>query len=85
MIQQRLERKAAYEATKEDVTKWQPIVKANREVATLDFPSRRDAAPRKTSVQAVLSDFTPETELELEARALGSLTPFPSLLLSPPP
>lgn len=107
MIQQRLERKAAYEATKEararpsrppnppsppslplrhpslthlrpplplhrhrglqDVTKWQPLVKANREVATLEFPNRRDGAPRKTSVQAVLSDFKPETQLELEA------------------
>lgn len=50
------------------MTKWQPIVKANREVATLDFPNRRDNAPKKSSVQAVLSDFKPETELELEAR-----------------
>ena len=31
-IQQRLERQAAYEESKNEVTKWQPLVKANREV-----------------------------------------------------
>lgn len=69
-IQQRMERLAAYDATKEDITRWQPLVKANRELATLSFPSRRDNIPRKTSVQAVLSDFRPESELEMEVDAL---------------
>jgi len=31
-LQKKLERQAAYEETKAEITKWQPIVKANREV-----------------------------------------------------
>ena len=31
-LQQKLEREAAYEETKAEITKWQPLVKANREV-----------------------------------------------------
>lgn len=34
-IQGRLNRQAAYEETKKEVTKWQPIVKANREVRVI--------------------------------------------------
>jgi U3 small nucleolar RNA-associated protein 14 len=34
-LQERLERQAAYEETKTEITKWQPLVKANREV--IDF------------------------------------------------
>jgi hypothetical protein len=34
-LQQKLERQAAYEQTKTEITKWQPIVKANREVQNL--------------------------------------------------
>ena len=34
-LQERLERQAAYEETKAEITKWQPLVKANREVIHL--------------------------------------------------
>jgi U3 small nucleolar RNA-associated protein 14 len=34
-LQERLERQAAYEETKAEVSKWQPIVKANREVTSI--------------------------------------------------
>ena len=34
-LQERLERQAAYEETKVEITKWQPLVKANREVIYL--------------------------------------------------
>ena len=34
-LQQKLEREAAYEETKAEITKWQPLVKANREVFPL--------------------------------------------------
>ncbi|CAA2933703.1 U3 small nucleolar RNA-associated protein 14 homolog A [Olea europaea subsp. europaea] len=35
--QERLERKAAYEQSKKDITKWEPLVKRNREEPTLYF------------------------------------------------
>ena len=34
-LQKKLERQAAYEETKTEITKWQPLVKANREVTLL--------------------------------------------------
>ncbi|KAK3278485.1 hypothetical protein CYMTET_13577, partial [Cymbomonas tetramitiformis] len=40
-IQARVEREAAYEQGVKDVTKWQGVVKMNREVATLKFPSTK--------------------------------------------
>ena len=36
-LQERLERQAAYEETKAEITKWQPLVKANREVTHLSI------------------------------------------------
>ena len=54
----------------QDVTKWQAVVKANREVATLSFPHRRDGAPRKNTTQAIVADFRPESALEAEVAAL---------------
>src|SRR5271154_1563691 len=32
-LQQKLEREAAYDETKAEISKWQPLVKANREVS----------------------------------------------------
>ena len=67
----RLERGAAYDAAKEHVTRWQPLVKANREAATLSFPAPRDAAPRAADTTAALvAAFTPEKELERQVAAL---------------
>ena len=65
-IQQRVERKVAYEETAKDITKYQPIVKENREKRTLKFePSRKDMH-RKDTLGALVADFTPCTELEKE-------------------
>ena len=65
-IQQRVERKVAYEETAKDITKYQPIVKENREKRTLKFePSRKDMH-RKDTLGALVADFTPRTELEKE-------------------
>ena len=36
-LQKRLERQAAYEETKTEITKWQPLIKANREVPLRAF------------------------------------------------
>ncbi|KAK1316198.1 hypothetical protein QJS10_CPA05g00380 [Acorus calamus] len=60
---ERLERKAAYEQARKDVTKWEPLVKRNREAPTLFFDG--DTEERGTStVGAIAADFEPRTEFE---------------------
>jgi U3 small nucleolar RNA-associated protein 14 len=39
-LQKKLERQAAYEETKAEITKWQPIVKARREVPPAPMKNR---------------------------------------------
>src|SRR5579862_2016850 len=51
-IKERLERQAAYEETKTEISKWQPIVKANREAEHLQFPMNE---PPKQSKQTIAS------------------------------
>ena len=61
----------AYAAASEHVTRWQPLVKANREARTLVFPSSRDSAPKPAaSTGALAATFTPDTELEQQVAAL---------------
>jgi U3 small nucleolar RNA-associated protein 14 len=40
IIQDRVNRKAAYEKTSDEITQWQPLVKTNREARTLDLNQR---------------------------------------------
>ncbi|GAX85472.1 hypothetical protein CEUSTIGMA_g12888.t1 [Chlamydomonas eustigma] len=70
LIKERQERKAGYEDTKEEVTKWQSIVKANREAPTLVFTSARGEVGRINTTQAIVAQHTPETALEEEVAAL---------------
>ena len=65
-IQQRVERKVAYEETAKDITKYQPIVKENREKRTLKFEPPRKDMHRKETLGALVADFTPRSELEKE-------------------
>jgi len=70
-IQERLDRRAAYEETSKDVTKYQAHVKENREKRTLEFKPARDDMQRKDTLGALVADFTPKTEIEIEiAKAL---------------
>ncbi|GBF90520.1 hypothetical protein Rsub_03516 [Raphidocelis subcapitata] len=70
-VRERQERKAGYEATAKDVTKWQPVVKANREAPTLRFTSARHEVPdRGASTAALLEGFRPEGDMEAEVAAL---------------
>jgi U3 small nucleolar RNA-associated protein 14 len=48
-IQDKLNRQAAYEKTKKDVTKWEPIVKQNREAEHLKFPINAPLPHRQTN------------------------------------
>lgn len=60
--QERLERKAAYEQSKKDITKWEPVVKRNREASTLYFDEDVDLG--FSTIGAIASGFKPRTELE---------------------
>nr|XP_009417726.1 PREDICTED: uncharacterized protein C57A7.06 [Musa acuminata subsp. malaccensis] len=59
---EKLERKIAYERAKKDVTKWEPLVKRNREAPTLYFDE--DVNLGYSTVGAIASEFTPRTEFE---------------------
>lgn len=65
---ERLERKVAYEHTKKDITKWEPLVKRNREAPTLYF--QEDVDVGVPTVGAIASEFEPRTEFEKKMAAL---------------
>ena len=63
-----VERKAAYEISKKDVTKWQHIIQRNREAPTLFFDENVDLG--FSTVGAIASEFEPRTEFERKMAAL---------------
>lgn len=65
---EKLERKAAYEQSKKDITKWEPLVKRNREAPTIFFEEKRDL--NFSTVGAIASEFEPRTEFEKQMAAL---------------
>lgn len=67
---EKLERKAAYEHTKKDITKWEPLVKRNREAPTIFFDEKTDL--NFSTVGAIASEFEPRTEFEKQMAALVS-------------
>ncbi len=48
------------------MTKWQPIVKANREAPTLRFTADTPAVPRPSTIAALTAAHRPETDMEAE-------------------
>ncbi|ANB10978.1 Utp14p [Sugiyamaella lignohabitans] len=66
-IQQKNDRKAAYELTKEEVSKWEETVKKNREAEHLQFPI--NPAPQVSKV-AAHAPIEPSTELEKKVNNL---------------
>ncbi|RUP47697.1 Utp14 protein-domain-containing protein [Jimgerdemannia flammicorona] len=66
-IQDRLNRQAAYQETKKEVAKWQPIVKANREADHLAFPMN-DARPTQITSAGLANKFEATTDLEKQIR-----------------
>ncbi|KAG2495048.1 hypothetical protein HYH03_006979 [Edaphochlamys debaryana] len=67
IVADRQERKAGYEAAAEEVTKWQPIVKANREAPTLRLVSDAANLPRVTTTAAIVAQHVPSADIQLEA------------------
>ena len=65
-IQERIDRKAAYAETSKDVSKYQAVVKENREKRTLKFEPARNEMQRKDTLGALVADFTPKSDLEKE-------------------
>ncbi|KAK0581539.1 hypothetical protein LWI29_014953 [Acer saccharum] len=57
-----LERKAVYEQSKKDITKWEPLVKMNREAPSLFFD--QDTNLGFSTVGAIASGFEPRTDFE---------------------
>ncbi|CAA3010809.1 Uncharacterized protein C57A7.06 [Olea europaea subsp. europaea] len=66
--QERLERKAAYEQSKNDITKWEPSVKRNREAPTLYFDEDVDLG--FSGVGAIASEFEPRIDFEKKIASL---------------
>ncbi|RDY08806.1 hypothetical protein CR513_06926, partial [Mucuna pruriens] len=67
-VQVTVERKAAYEIAKKDVTKWQHIIQRNREAPTIFFDENVDLG--FSTVGAIASEFEPRTEFERKIAAL---------------
>ncbi|KAF8006742.1 hypothetical protein BT93_K0907 [Corymbia citriodora subsp. variegata] len=65
---EKLERKAAYEQSKKDITKWEPLVKRNREAPTIYFDQDLDLG--FSTVGAIASEFEPRTEFEKKIASL---------------
>ncbi|KXZ48222.1 hypothetical protein GPECTOR_29g127 [Gonium pectorale] len=73
IVAERQERKAGYEAASEEVTRWQPIVKANREAPTLRLVAGRDEVPRINTTAALVAQHTPSADNALEAEVAALL------------
>ncbi|XP_054823107.1 uncharacterized protein C57A7.06 [Prosopis cineraria] len=66
--QAKVERKVAYELSKKDITKWEPLIKRNREAPTILFDEKTDLG--FSTVGAIASEFEPRTEFERKIAAL---------------
>ncbi|KAJ3174429.1 hypothetical protein HDU88_000397 [Geranomyces variabilis] len=69
-IQDRVERQAAYEEAKKDLTKWQSLVKKNREAAHLKFPMNEPAAINISSGALVGKFEASSTGMEAEIKKI---------------
>ncbi|XP_065860458.1 U3 small nucleolar RNA-associated protein 14 [Euphorbia lathyris] len=67
-IQDKVDRKVAYDLSKKDVTKWEPIVKRNREAPSIIFD--RDIDLGFSTLGAIASEFEPRTEFEKKMASL---------------
>ncbi|XVF32788.1 hypothetical protein REPUB_Repub17cG0112800 [Reevesia pubescens] len=65
---EKLERMAVYEHSKKDITKWEHLVKRNREAPTIFFG--KDVDLGFSTVGAIASEFEPRTEFEKKIASL---------------
>lgn len=62
VVKEKLERKVAYEQSKKDITKWEPLVKRNREAPTLFLGEKLNLGVK--TVGAIAAEHEPRTEFE---------------------
>ncbi|XP_002523095.2 uncharacterized protein C57A7.06 [Ricinus communis] len=67
-VRDKLGRQEAYQLAKKDITKWEPLVKRNREAPTIIFD--RDIDLGFSTVGAIASEFEPRTEFEKKMASL---------------
>lgn len=67
--QAQLERQAAYELARKEVSKWIPVIRANRQAKNLSFPA---PVPKElpTTTEAIVSSFAAQTSLEKSIQAI---------------
>ncbi|XP_031407791.1 uncharacterized protein C57A7.06 isoform X2 [Punica granatum] len=65
---EKVERKVAYEQSKKEILKWEPLVKRNREAPALFFDEDIDL--KYSTVGAIASEFEPRTEFEKKIASL---------------
>ncbi|KAK2965173.1 hypothetical protein RJ640_019928 [Escallonia rubra] len=65
---EKLERKVAYEKSKKEITKWEPLVKRNREAPTIYFGE--DVELGFSTIGAIASEFEPRTDFEKKIASL---------------
>lgn len=65
---EKLERKVAYEHSKKDLTKWEPLVKRNREAPTIYFDE--DVNLGNSTLGTSSSGFEPRTDFEKKMASL---------------
>lgn len=70
VVQDRMDRQAAYALSKEDVQGWQPTIKRLREAEHLSFPLQRRAEPPKPSTAGLTASFVPSTGMERNVASL---------------
>ncbi|KAJ3046003.1 hypothetical protein HDV00_003751 [Rhizophlyctis rosea] len=68
-VQDRHEREAAYQQTKKEVSKWEPIVKKNREADHLNFAANEPQVPAISS-GGLVSQFKATNDMEKEVQAI---------------
>lgn len=66
--QAKVDRKVAYEISKKQVTKWQPIIQRNREAPTIYFDDQINLG--FSTIGAIASEFEPRTDFEKKMAAL---------------
>ncbi|ORY83739.1 Utp14 protein-domain-containing protein [Protomyces lactucae-debilis] len=64
-IQDRIDRSAAYDTVKDQITQWQPAVRQLREAPVLKFPLQEPAKP-VSSTNTLAAEFKPSNNLEHE-------------------
>ena len=59
-----------YDETKKDVSKWQPIIQANREAPTLVFTGPSNDVGQTNTTAALTAKFQPKSTMEAEVAQL---------------